>query len=133
MAAQGTPPDDSAISSPERILSAAEKLFADNGFSAVSLRKVTSAAGVNLAAVSYHFGSKDGLIEAVLRRNIEPINEERLRLLDLYESEKSGAMEPGDSVVVPLDTDRLPQLAQWSAVTQIIYNLAIAVAAVNSF
>lgn len=94
MAAQGTPPDDSAISSPERILSAAEKLFADNGFSAVSLRKVTSAAGVNLAAVSYHFGSKDGLIEAVLRRNIEPINEERLRLLDLYESEKSGAMEP---------------------------------------
>jgi len=46
---------------------------------------------------------------------------------------KSGTMEPGDSVVVPLDTDRLPQLAQWSAVTQIIYNLAIAVAAVNSF
>jgi protein involved in polysaccharide export with SLBB domain len=46
---------------------------------------------------------------------------------------KGNNMEPGDSVVVPLDTDRLPQLAQWSAVTQIIYNLAIAVAAVNSF
>ena len=46
---------------------------------------------------------------------------------------KASNMEPGDSVVVPLDTDRLPQLAQWSSITQIIYNLAIAVAAVNSF
>ncbi len=46
---------------------------------------------------------------------------------------KGGDMAPGDSEVVPLDTDRLPALAKWSAVTQIIYNLAIAVAAVNSF
>jgi polysaccharide export outer membrane protein len=44
-----------------------------------------------------------------------------------------GPIRPGDSIVVPLDTDRLPQLAQWSAITQIIYNVAIAVAAVNSF
>jgi protein involved in polysaccharide export with SLBB domain len=44
-----------------------------------------------------------------------------------------GRIRTGDSVVVPLDTERLPQLAKWSAVTQIIYNLAIAVAAVNSF
>jgi len=46
---------------------------------------------------------------------------------------KSSAMKPGDSIVVPLDTQRLPALAQWSSITQIIYNLAIAVAAVNSF
>lgn len=45
----------------------------------------------------------------------------------------SAPMKAGDSIVVPLDTQRLPTLAQWSSITQIIYNLAIAVAAVNSF
>jgi hypothetical protein len=43
------------------------------------------------------------------------------------------AMKPGDTVVVPLDTERLPTLPFWQAVTQILYNLAIAAAAVNSF
>ncbi len=44
-----------------------------------------------------------------------------------------GTIQPGDTVVVPLDTDRLPKLAQWASITQILYNMAIAVAAVNSF
>jgi len=44
-----------------------------------------------------------------------------------------GTMQPGDTVVVPMDTDRMPRLAQWASITQIIYNMAIAVAAVNSF
>ena len=43
------------------------------------------------------------------------------------------AMQPGDTIVVPFDTERLPRLPTWMAVTQIIYNLAIAVAAMNSF
>ena len=43
------------------------------------------------------------------------------------------AMQPGDTVVVPLDTERMPALPLWQAVTGILYNLAIAVAAVNSF
>jgi len=42
-------------------------------------------------------------------------------------------MKPGDTVVVPLDTERMPPLVLWQAVTGILYNLAIAVAAVNSF
>jgi protein involved in polysaccharide export with SLBB domain len=46
---------------------------------------------------------------------------------------RGGGMQPGDTVVVPMDTDRMPRLAQWASITQIIYNLAIAVAAVNSF
>lgn len=92
-AARPNPPS-AAPSSPERILTAAENLFSDKGFSAVSLRKVTSEAGVNLAAVNYHFGSKDGLIEAVLRRNIEPINRDRLRLLEQFESETNGSIPP---------------------------------------
>jgi hypothetical protein len=42
-------------------------------------------------------------------------------------------MQPGDTIVVPLDTERMPRLPFWQAVTQIIYNLAVSVAAVNSF
>ncbi len=70
----------------ERILDAAEKLFSDNGFAATSLRMITSGAGVNLAAVHYHFGSKEALIQAVFERRLGPLNRERLRLLDEIEA-----------------------------------------------
>ncbi len=52
----------------ERILDAAEQLFAEKGFAETSLRLITSKAGVNLAAVNYHFGSKKALIQAVFSR-----------------------------------------------------------------
>lgn len=64
----------------DRILDAAEELFAEQGF-ASSLRNITSNAGVNLAAVNYHFGSKEALIEELFARRIGPLNEERLELL----------------------------------------------------
>jgi AcrR family transcriptional regulator len=70
----------------DRILDAAERLFADQGFSATSLRAITSEADVNLAAVNYHFGSKNGLIEAVFERRLGPLNQERIALLDALES-----------------------------------------------
>lgn len=70
------------LATKERILDAAERLFADKGFDATSMRLITAAAGVNLAAVNYHFGSKAGLLEAVFRRRVEPLNRERLRLLE---------------------------------------------------
>jgi len=57
-----------------RILDAAEKLFGKNGFDATSLRDITTEADVNLAAVNYHFQSKDSLIDAVIARRIEPLN-----------------------------------------------------------
>lgn len=66
----------------ERLLDAAEELIATKGYSRTSLRDVTSAAGANLAAVNYHFGSKAGLAEAVLKRHMVPLNEQRLALLD---------------------------------------------------
>src|ERR1700694_3586981 len=66
----------------DRILDAAEKLFSDNGFEATSLRDITTTAQVNLAAVNYHFQSKDSLIESVIARRIEPINRKRLEMLD---------------------------------------------------
>ena len=66
----------------QRILDAAERLFASHGFAATSLRSIISAAGVNLAAVHYHFRSKEALLEAVILRRAEPVNRERLALLD---------------------------------------------------
>jgi AcrR family transcriptional regulator len=65
----------------ERILDAAERLFSDLGIRGVSLRAITTAARANLAAVNYHFGSKDELIKAVLARRIEPVNAVRLQRL----------------------------------------------------
>ncbi|WP_321476109.1 TetR/AcrR family transcriptional regulator [uncultured Paludibaculum sp.] len=69
----------------ERILDAAERLFADNGFAATSLRQITAEAQVNLAAVNYHFQNKETLIRAVLHRRIGPINKRRFDLLDALE------------------------------------------------
>jgi len=65
-----------------KILDTAEKLFGMNGFDSVSLRDITTGAGVNLAAVNYHFQSKDALIDAVIGRRIEPINARRVAMLD---------------------------------------------------
>ncbi len=65
----------------ERILDAAEELFAEKGIVATSLRVLTKAAGVNLAAVHYYFGSKEALLDAVLERRAEAVNLERLASL----------------------------------------------------
>jgi AcrR family transcriptional regulator len=73
----------------EKILDAAESLFMEHGFEATGLRQITAGAGVNLAAVHYHFGSKDELFEAVLTRRLDPMNQERVELLDALER-KSG-------------------------------------------
>ncbi|HEY0178083.1 MAG TPA: TetR family transcriptional regulator [Dokdonella sp.] len=69
------------FSTRERILGVAESLFAQHGFSGASLRQVTAAAKVNLAAVNYHFGSKDSLIEEVFRRRLDELNRRRLDAL----------------------------------------------------
>lgn len=66
----------------DRILDSAELLFSENGIAATSLRSLTEHAGVNLAAVNYHFQSKDALIQAVLFRRLSPINKQRTELLN---------------------------------------------------
>ncbi len=68
-----------------RILDAAEDLFIEHGFEAMSLRQITSHADVNLAAVNYHFGSKEALIHSMLARRLDRLNVERLNLLDKFE------------------------------------------------
>ncbi len=84
------------------ILDAAERLFADHGFAATSLRNIISEAGVNLAAVHYHFGSKDALIKAVLDRRIIPLNLERLRLLDLADAGGADAVDFLEQIIEAL-------------------------------
>ena len=69
-----------------RNLDAAEELFMQQGFGATSMRLLTAKAGVNLAAVNYHFGSKDALIEAVFRRRLDPMNTARIAALDALEA-----------------------------------------------
>ena len=76
---------EAPVATKDRILDAAESLFMEHGFEATSLRSITAAAGVNLAAVNYHFGSKEELFEAVLTRRLDPMNQERLDLLTALE------------------------------------------------
>ena len=63
------------------VFTAAERLFALNGFQNVSVRDITAEAGVNLASVNYHFGSKDSLLFEIFRRRTTELNRERARLL----------------------------------------------------
>jgi AcrR family transcriptional regulator len=71
----------------KQIVQAAEKLFAEKGFRAMTLRDVTREAKVNLAAVNYHFGSKGNLMHEVIRGHIEPVNQERLKRLNAATAE----------------------------------------------
>ena len=73
-----------------RILDAAEELFMQHGFEGTSMRLLTAKAGANLAAVNYHFGSKDALIEAVFRRRLDPMNAARIAELERMEKEAGG-------------------------------------------
>src|SRR5204863_6570251 len=82
--------DATSADTKTRILDAAEQLFMEHGFEATSLRSLTSAAGVNLAAVNYHFGSKEELFQAVLTRRLDPMNQERIDLLTKLEREAGG-------------------------------------------
>lgn len=81
----------------ERILATAEQLFAEGGVATTSLRTITSLARVNLAAVNYHFGSKEALIEAVYERRLGPLNRARLANLDALE-QRGGALAVDDIV-----------------------------------
>ena len=82
------------FSTKDRILGAAEELFAQHGFSGTSLRQVTSRADVNIAAVNYHFGSKENLVNEVFRRRMDVMSGHRLERLRLALAERSGEIEP---------------------------------------
>ncbi|OZI46562.1 TetR/AcrR family transcriptional regulator [Bordetella genomosp. 5] len=82
--------DPNLSSTRDAILDTAEQLFAERGHENTSMRQITGAAGVNLAAVNYHFGSKEALVQAVLKRRLAVVNSERLRLLDEMQAKAEG-------------------------------------------
>ena len=82
------------FSTKERILGAAEELFAQYGFSGTSLRQVTSRADVNIAAVNYHFGSKENLVNEVFRRRMDVMSGQRLERLRAAMATAPGQLEP---------------------------------------
>ena len=99
----------------ERILDAAEALFVEHGFEATTMRMITSRAGVNLASINYHFGSKEALIQDVFRRRLTWLNEERLNAPDRFEGPPKGSpLKPrqiveaffGVSLRMAADTER---------------------------
>ena len=71
----------------KRLLEATEWLFIETGYEAMSLRHITARASANLAAVNYHFGSKEALMQEVLSQRLDRLNRERLQLLSACEQE----------------------------------------------
>jgi len=82
------------FSTKDRILGAAEELFAQFGFTGTSLRQVTSRADVNIAAVNYHFGSKENLVNEVFRRRMDDMSAQRLGALEAAVRQHPGELEP---------------------------------------
>lgn len=99
---------NSKVKRKDRILDAAEALFAKHGFDGVSMRKVAEDAGVDLALSSYHFGNKRGLFDAVLMRRAEVLNETRLAALERCKAE---AGEGGPTVEAIINAFLEPMLA----------------------
>lgn len=71
-------PPETTPQTRDRVLEVAERLFAEQGFAATSVRDITAAAGVNLAAVNYHFGGKENLYRDVFRRRLATLRDRRL-------------------------------------------------------
>lgn len=85
----------------ERLIEAAEVLFAEKGLSSVSLREINRAAeSRNATAIQYHFKNRDGLIQAVLARHVESISNEQHELLDAFEADPSGGIRTLASALV---------------------------------
>lgn len=87
-------------SGPKRkLLDATELLVSENGFDKVSVRDITGAVKANVAAVNYHFGSREGLMDLVMLRLLEPLCEERSNALEQAERQRGGKMAPLEEIV----------------------------------
>jgi AcrR family transcriptional regulator len=83
----------------DKILDTAERLIANQGFAGTSLRQIIFEAGVNLAAVHYHFGSKQELLDHVILRKVTAVNQKREDLLRGYEQEAGSAPVPVEKIL----------------------------------
>lgn len=83
----------------QRLLDAAERLIAERGFEAVSVRDITGAAEANVAAVNYHFGSREGLLSLVVAYRMGPVIKERLARLETVEKKWAGKAAPLEEIL----------------------------------
>lgn len=98
----------------QRLVLAAERLFAERGIDAVSLRAVMSEAGTNVASVHYHFGSKDALVEALVRQRSDIVAARRAQLLDdLEQSDSVTARGLAEAFVLPVWEMAIGEGALW--------------------
>jgi AcrR family transcriptional regulator len=94
-----------------RLLDAAERLFAERGFEGTSIRAVTQAAGVSVSAANYHFGSKQELLHATLRRRLQPANRRRIDQLEKLEA-ASGPAGPSVEAILQAYLDPMSQIGE---------------------
>lgn len=93
-------PAEAGASTEDRLLVAAERLFAERGFAATSVRDITAEAGTSVAAVNYHFGGKDKLYRELFVRRLRAMREQRLAAI-------RRVLEEADAASLPLDPRRL--------------------------
>ena len=82
----------------DRLLDASERLFAERGYAATSMRDLTTLAGCNLASVNYHFGSKQGLYQALFERLLDDLRTERMTAVSQVAASAREAMDPAPIV-----------------------------------
>jgi len=98
------------VDTKQKILDTAERLFGEQGYDATSLRQIIAAANVNLAAVHYHFGSKEELLDQLVMRRVGPVNEARLAALDRIDADTVGK-RPGVEKVMEAFLSPVSQIA----------------------
>ena len=107
-------------STKEKIMDTAERCFAQQGIASASIRTIVEKAGVNLGAITYHFGSKDNLVIEIFKRRMVPMTQERLDMLRAAEAESDGKPVPArkviEAIVIPQYrlTRKFPQFVQFA-------------------
>lgn len=109
--------------SKRKLLDAAEQLFAEKGFEAVSVRDITQLAKANVAAVNYHFGSRESLLTMVMMRYMTPVNEERVARLDALERKWSGKSLPLEEIIDALVRPLVGQVRKSELSERLFYKL----------
>lgn len=85
----------------ERLMDAAEVVIGDVGVEAASLRSINVAAGCNIAAIHYHFGSKEALVKATLARRMNLLGEHRHRLFDELDDDNPALRDVAHAAISP--------------------------------
>jgi AcrR family transcriptional regulator len=113
------PTDASLTATHDRILDAAERLFAEHGVAGTSVRAITEQAQVNVAAVNYHFGTKENLIRAVIARRASGLEAARSEALDALEARTStegrvpSVGELVEAMIAPIFAQALSKDSGW--------------------